>query len=204
MIFEHSQHDKKILTKSSKDFQIALLTKEKNQKERLEHAHKEFSNALLKYAYLRVHNKGLSEDLVQETFLKTWRYVIRGGDISIMKSFLYHILNGLIIDEYRKQTHRISSLDLLTDNGFDVSTDEHKHKGDAVDISTVTNYIESLPEKYKRVLYMRIILCMSPEEISNELHQTKNTVTVQLHRGLKRIQDLHKKKCELMNYSILF
>lgn len=204
MILEISKQHNKVLTKSSKDFQIIIRNQTISQKERLEHAHKEFSAALIKYAYLRVHNKVLSEDLVQETFLKTWKYVVRGGDIAMMKSFLYHILNGLIIDEYRKQRHNIYSLDKMTESGFDIPTDEHNHKGDAVDISTVTNYIESLPEKYRKVLYMRIILCMSADEISSELHKTKNTVTVQLHRGLKRIQELHEKRCVIKNYSILF
>ena len=63
--------------------------------------------ALKQYSFMRVHNSALSEDLVQETFLRAWKYLCKGGEIIMMKAFLFHILHRLIIDEYRKQKHKI-------------------------------------------------------------------------------------------------
>ena len=42
---------------------------------------------------------------------------MRGGKIQTMKAFLYHVLNGLIIDEYRKR--KTVSLDTLMENGYE-------------------------------------------------------------------------------------
>ena len=74
-------------------------------------AHHDYEGKLNSYAFFKVHNKTISDDLVQDTFIKTWKYLVRGGKIEMMKSFLYHILNNLIIDEYRKK--KTVSLDNL-------------------------------------------------------------------------------------------
>lgn len=201
MIVEAKKHENRELARASQDqFEARTVNSEEdNEKDRLTKAHFELSRSLLSYAFLRVHNKVLSEDLVQETFLRAWKYIKRGGHISMMKAFLYHILNGLIIDEYRKEKHAICSLDRLTEDGFDVSTNEHKHKGESVDKETAMRYIEKLPDKYRSVVYMRLIMYMSIDEIAERLQRTKNSVTVLLHRGIKRVQAFHIERCKKMN-----
>ena len=59
------------------------------------HEHKKALNA---HAFFKVHNRMISEDLVQNTFMKTWTYIVKGGKVDIMKAFLYHVLNNLIIN----------------------------------------------------------------------------------------------------------
>jgi len=159
-----------------------------NDNEKLTQAHHDFMRVLRQYSFLRVHNKALSEDLVQETFLRAWKYLCKGGEIIIMKAFLFHILHGLIIDEYRKQKHRSFSLDILQEDGFDVQTDEHTHKGESIDIIVVVEYITLLPDKYREIVYMRLVLDMTLEEIALEVKKTKNVVSVQIHRGIKMIK----------------
>lgn len=172
------------------------------QKQRLEAAYKDFAMPLTKYAFFKVHNKTLSEDLVQETFLKIWVYILKGEEIIMMKALLYRILNGLIIDEYRRQGREVYSLDLLTDKGFDVSTTDSEYQGQAIDIKTATRYIELLPKKYRDVVYMKVVLYMSTDEISNELKRTKNSVTVQIHRGFKHIKMLHQSRYKGQNMEV--
>ncbi len=66
-------------------------------------AHRDFAKGLNGRAFFKVQDKAIGEDLVQDTFLKTWSYLVKGGKIDVMKAFLYHILNNLIVDQYRKQ-----------------------------------------------------------------------------------------------------
>ena len=84
-------------------------------------AHQDFEKGLNSYAFFKVSNHAAGEDLVQETFLKTWAYLAKGGKIDTMKAFLYHVLNHLILDEYRK--HKTVSLDALISKGLDPSID---------------------------------------------------------------------------------
>jgi len=65
-------------------------------------AHEAHQKGLNVHAFFKIHDRALGNDLVQETFIKTWSYLVKGGKIETMKAFLYHILNNLIIDEYRK------------------------------------------------------------------------------------------------------
>jgi RNA polymerase sigma-70 factor (ECF subfamily) len=169
---------------------------QKKEHEKLTQAHNDFVEVLTYYTLLRVHNKSLSEDLVQETFLKTWKYLLKGGEVVMMKAFLYHVLNGLIIDEYRKQKYMQYSLDFLQENGFDIQTDEHTrtNKGESVDIKVVQECIAELPDKYREIVRMRLILDMSLEEIAKICKKPKNLLAVQIHRGIKIIQRLYRKK----------
>lgn len=80
-------------------------------------AHHDYEKKLTLHAFFKVHNKTTSEDLVQDTFMKTWRYLAKGGKIDVMKAFLYHVLNCLIVDEYRK--HKTTSLNVLVEKGFE-------------------------------------------------------------------------------------
>jgi DNA-directed RNA polymerase specialized sigma24 family protein len=66
-------------------------------------AHHDWHRKLNIHAFFKIHDQTISEDLVQDTFMKTWSYLVKGGKIDTMKAFLYHILNNLIVDEYRKR-----------------------------------------------------------------------------------------------------
>ena len=51
-------------------------------------AHTDFHKGLNTYASFKVSSLALSEDLVQDTFIKTWSYLAKGGEIGKMKAFL--------------------------------------------------------------------------------------------------------------------
>src|SRR3989344_3571626 len=95
-------------------------------------AHNDYEKGLNAHAFFKVHDHAMGEDLVQDTFMKTWAYLVKGGKIDVMKAFLYHVLNNLIIDEYRK--HKTTSLDALLVKGFEPSMgDPSGHMLNALD-----------------------------------------------------------------------
>lgn len=63
-------------------------------------AYRNYKNNLTSYAVSRLGDYMLCEDLVQETFTRTWSYLIRGGKVEIMEAFLHHVLRGLIVNAY--------------------------------------------------------------------------------------------------------
>lgn len=157
-------------------------------------AHDTYSKGLSNYAYYKVSNYEKSEDLVQETFLKTWKYIIRGGEINTMKAFLYHILNGLIIDDYRKKKNL--SLDVLIEKGFEPHIEYNDIFLNNYDSKIASVLICRLSEKYQKILKMRYIQDLSLAEISEITGQTKNTIAVQVNRGLEKIRLLNHSYCE--------
>ncbi len=156
----------------------------------LTRAHQDFNKKLNAHAFFKLNDKETGEDTVQNTFMKTWLYLVKGGKIEAMRAFLFHILNGLIIDQYRK--HKSSSLDVLMDRGFEPGTDESDRMFDILDGKAASQSIEKLPERYRAVMGMRYIKMLSLKEISSITGQTKNAVSVRLHRGLKKLKVIYE------------
>lgn len=160
------------------------LTEEK--KEAFTETFTEFQKKLNSYASFKVDNTALSEDLVQDTFIKTWTYLAKGGEIQKMKAFLYHVLNGLIIDEYRKR--KTTSLDVLIENGYEPGDQNYERESAIFDGKIAMQQIAKLPKTYRKVMHMRYIDDMSIDEISRKTGETKNTTAVHAHRGLEKLR----------------
>lgn len=154
-------------------------------------AHGDYGKRMNSYAFFKVHSHATGQDLVQDTFVKTWAYIVRGGKIDLMKPFLYHILNQLIIDEYRK--HKTSSLDALLEKGFEPGADHSNRIFNIFDGKAALLLIQHLPEKYKKVMQMRYAQDLSIKEISLITGQTRNAVAVQAHRGLVKLKELYNR-----------
>jgi RNA polymerase sigma factor (sigma-70 family) len=152
-------------------------------------AHNDFEKRLKTRAMFKIHDASLSEDLVQITFMKTWNYLAKGGKVDVMKAFLYHVLNGLIIDEYRK--HKPTSLDTLLEKGFNPSFDDTDRLINTLDGRGALLLIDKLPEKYQKVMHMKYIQGLSTGEMALITNQTKNTIAVQAHRGLIELRALY-------------
>ena len=164
--------------------------KEKRRPIILATAHHDYDRMLNSHAFLKVHDRALSEDLVQDTFMKTWSYLVKGGKIEVMKAFLYHVLNNLIVDEYRK--NKATSLDTLLEKGFvEPNTGDSGRIVDFLDGKAATLLIQRLPEKYQKVMRMRYTQDLSLKEMSLITGQSKNSIAVQVHRGLSKLKLLH-------------
>jgi RNA polymerase sigma factor (sigma-70 family) len=135
---------------------------------------------------------------VQDTFSKTWLYLVKGGKIVLMKAFLYHVLNNLIVDEYRKQKNRTESLDTLLEKGFEPKDDNSESFIDVLDGKVAMNKMVDLPKLYKKVMYMRFSNSMTLDDISHATGQTKNAISVKIYRGLQKLKILCSKRLSIL------
>ena len=156
----------------------------------LTNAHDSFASALTKHAFYKTSDAELSQDLVQVTFLKTLLYLQKGGKIDTMKSFLNHVLNNLVTDEYRKR--KSISLDSLLEKGFEPSVDDLDKVLDIFEGKQAILMIKFLPKKYQLIMHMRYVQNLSLKEMSLLTGQSENTVAVQAHRGLAKLRALYE------------
>jgi RNA polymerase sigma-70 factor (ECF subfamily) len=163
----------------------------KQQREILTLAHQTYGKGLNSHAFFKIHDRSISEDLVQDTFLKTWKYLVKGGKIDLMKAFLYHVLNNLIVDEYRK--HKTTSLDVLLEKGFEQSTGDSEKLLNVLDGKAALLLIQHLPEKYQKIMRMKYVQDLSLKEMSLVTGQSQNTIAVQAHRGLEKLRLLYNR-----------
>ena len=167
------------------------------RKKVLSAAHTDYSKGLNKYASFKLSSQDIGEDLVQETFLKTWKYLVKGGKIDIMKAFLYHVLNNLIVDEYRKR--KTTSLDVLIEKGFEPAENDFDGFFNVLDGKRALLLIALLPKKYQKTMRMRYVENLSIKEIKIITGQSENVIAVQIHRGIKKLKLLHEQGTKLIN-----
>jgi RNA polymerase sigma-70 factor (ECF subfamily) len=164
---------------------------------RFEEAFEAHADELFRHAYLRLSERERARDLTQETFLKTWEYVERGGSIENIRAFLHRTLRNLIIDEYRKK--KTQSLDaLLVDSEGEVQeanvprdeTDQLEAAMDRFDGGRALEALRHLPDAYREVLSHRFLDGLSIGEIADISGESENVVSVRIHRGLKKLRAL--------------
>ena len=166
---------------------------EKEEKNKIESeltvAHHDFNKGLNARAFFKTGSRMIGEDLVQETFMKTWAYLIKGGKVEIMRAFLYHVLNNLIVDEYRKR--KTVSLDVMLEKGFEPGDDHTERLLNALDGKAALILIQRLPERYQKVMRMKYVQLLSLNEMSLITGQSRNSMAVQAHRGLEKLKLLY-------------
>jgi RNA polymerase sigma-70 factor (ECF subfamily) len=138
-----------------------------------------------------------AEDLMQETFLRAYRYLHRFDTGRPFGPWLLRIGANLARNHLRRRkTRREVSLDDQSAQGG-----EERFEGEwLADLSTVDEIeyrelrgrvrraVASLPEDQRVVLEMRLLAEMSYKEIATALEIPIGTVMSRLNRGRKRIQ----------------
>ncbi len=167
-----------------------------NAEEQFLDAYKKHSDALFRHAFFRLSDRERALDLTQDTFMKTWDFVRAGGDVRSPKSFLFRVMNNLIIDEYRRL--KSDSLDKkLEDNPqFEAAFAEssllevEEDIDEEVLVGKVHAAIADLPENYRSAITMRFVDGFSPKEIARMIGSTENVVSVRIHRGLQKLKSV--------------
>lgn len=168
-----------------------------NQEAAYLEAFRAHADNLYRHVLFRLSNKEHAEEITQEAFLKTWDYLREGGEVQNFKSFLYRIVNNLIIDEYRK--HKSSSLDQLLEDdtgAFEArmsegSVHETEETLDAALLhEKIRAEIPKLQESYREVITLRYIDGLQPHEIAHLLGESENAISVRIHRGVAKLRTL--------------
>lgn len=145
-------------------------------------AYETHADAIFRHVYYRTFSKARAEELVQETFMKTWNYLAAGKKVDNIRAFLYRVAGNLVIDESRK--HKEGSLDeMLEDEGFQPSSDEHVRLQSSVEGREIMDIMKSLPESEREIIIMRFVNDMDPREIAEVLKISANTASVRIHRA---------------------
>ncbi len=159
-------------------------------------AYDENADALFRHCLMRVRNRELAKDLVQETFTRAWSYLAEGKRIDHMRAFLYRTLQNVIVDTMRRK--KSTSLDeLQEEDGFEPIDESHTPSAETrEEVKAALRLVGELEDGYAEVISMRYIEEMSPREIAETLDVSENVVSVRIHRGMKELRRLWQEKYE--------
>lgn len=148
----------------------------------------DYSDDLFRFCYFKISDREMAKDFVQETYLRTWNYMIRGNKVHNIRALFYKILGNLIVDQYRKK--KTVSLENLTEFGFEPGFSDLANLENKIDGEKAIKILSQLPENYKEVIFMRYVQDMSLREISEITGESENIIAVKVHRGLKKIKKI--------------
>jgi RNA polymerase sigma-70 factor (ECF subfamily) len=167
------------------DEDIQLVKLAKNDPKLFEALYKKYADKIFNYFWYRTgHNEDLSEDLMQETFLKAFKnlkkFKIRGYSYS---TYLFTIARHLLIDHYRKLT--AVPIQDIEDIPYGI-TDDIEKKSDA---DALWHVIQTLPPSQRDVLLMYYQDNKSIKDIATITKSTENAVKLKLSRIRKKLKD---------------
>lgn len=148
----------------------------------------EFADLIFRHCYFKVSDREKARDLTQDTFIRTWKYMVDGRQVDNIKAFLYRIADNLIIDEYRKK--KVESLDKLQEQGLDIVGEGAGIIINFAEVKKVMKVIQKLDPLYREVIVMRFVEDLTPKEIAQAINESENVVSVRIHRGLKKLREI--------------
>lgn len=150
-------------------------------------AYDAFADAIFRHCYLRVFDRERAKDFMQETFTRAWAYLAEGKEVKNIRAFLYQVATNLIIDESRKK--KAASLNTMQEEGFDVlGEDGRTDWGSRMDAKRILPFLNQIDASYREVVALRYLDGLSPKEIAEIVGDSENTVSVRIHRGVKKLK----------------
>jgi RNA polymerase sigma-70 factor (ECF subfamily) len=151
---------------------------------------------LYNFALRTTGNEDDARDLMQETYLKAYRFWDKYEQGTNIRAWLFRIMKNSYINRYRKETREPDTVEYGdVDNFYDTiraeSTDtndlQQKLFGNLLG-DEVTEALQSLPEDFRTVVILCDIEGLTYEEIAEFLDCPIGTVRSRLHRGRKLLQ----------------
>ena len=172
-----------------------------DRREEFEETALEYLTPLFNLALNLTRNRKDAEDLVQETYLRAYRFFDSYRPGTHIKAWLFRILRNTFINRYRAQKVRPDEVDFskvelayerIVDEQFlqahrPVSPEEALMNG--ILDEEIETALARLPEEYRSVVILALVEDLSYKEIAAALSIPLGTVMSRLHRGRKQLQN---------------
>lgn len=179
------------------------MREENKRRKEFEDIAMEHLDSLYSMAIRLVFNKEAAEDLVQETYLKAYRFFDTFQKGTNIKAWLFKILRNTFINKYRKTVNLPSEIfyeDVESVNS-NLSYKQESDSGELTD-TLETKYndlgnlmeddvkyaIDSLPIEYKEAILLSDVEELSYNDIAEITNVPIGTVKSRLNRGRKLLQ----------------
>lgn len=165
---------------SPQDDDWQLLARARKDPAALGELFRRHRDSVFRFAMARTGDSDLSNDIVQELFLRLARYrrpVFRRAKFS---TWLYRVTANIATDQWRRQTSQSAASieDGGTPGGLEASTD----------LDRVLAVMDSLPARQREVFHLRILEQWSVEETATALGINIGSVKTHLHRALGAVR----------------
>lgn len=182
-----------------------------NQHQAFEEIAFEHMDSLYSTALRYTHNTQEAEDLVQDTYLRAYRFYDKFEQGTNFKAWIFKILTNTFINRYRKKVRTpqkvqlekvefgLEDKDAETDNNFDweeFDKDRYKELFD----DEITSALSQLSDEFRMVVLLADVEGFSYKEIAEIIDRPSGTVMSRLFRGRRMLQRILEKYAQREGY----
>ncbi len=142
--------------------------------------------AIFRFVIVRVNNRDIAEEIVSNVFYKAMSklHMFRWRSIPF-SAWLYRIAISEISNYFRKEKRQRKIEQQVFDES-DIPQEEEEY----FSYEFVHQYIKGLPQSDQDLIYFRFFEKKSFSEISEIVGKKENTLRVNLHRALRKLEKL--------------
>lgn len=156
-----------------------------------EDLYKKYHQDLFQFVFYMTRDRTLTEDLVQEVYIRVMRSYNSFRRESSTKTWLFSIARNVTIDYFRSQKRKRTFISQFFDwdNNGDFIPDYQPLPEDIIlkneEMNQVYSYLEKCTVDQRSVLILRFIQSFSIKETADILGFSESKVKTTQHRGLK-------------------
>src|SRR3989338_697598 len=156
-----------------------------------------YVNRIFKYVSLKIGSIEKAEEIVQDVFLKFWRFARdKENKVKNISAFLYKIAKSMVADHYRTTAGEGKIISLEETIIVEDETIGEEELADNIDlnldIEKIKMALEKLPRSYQDVIIMKFMEELTNKEIAEILEKEEGHIRVLAHRALKQLRSLLK------------
>ncbi len=165
-------------------------------------------DAMYNFAYRLTFNEDDAKDLVQETYMKAYRFVHSFQQGTNAKAWLFRILKNSFINEFRKKSKEPSKIDYQEIESYynsdnvevDITPDLRVDAVQDMIGDEVSNALNSLAVDFRTVIILCDLEGFTYEEMAKILDIPIGTVRSRLHRARNLLKDKLKSYAASLGY----
>ncbi|MFT4576701.1 MAG: RNA polymerase sigma-70 factor (ECF subfamily) [Polaribacter sp.] len=140
---------------------------------------KQYSEDLKRFIFSKVKDIAITDDILQDTFIKIHTKLHTLKDIKKLKSWIFSIARNSILDYFKssKKTFEFTNFESETFIEENLHTEKDCLRG----------ILQNLPKKYRDPLFLSDIKGLKQQEVAEQLKQTVPTTKSQIQRARKLI-----------------
>ncbi len=161
----------------------------------------EFSDKIFRFCYYKTSDRDIALDITQDVFLKAWKYISSGNEVSNHQAFLFRIAHNLVIDFYKKsKAVSIDSIAVHSEDreevlAYEIPDPESMTHMESIDVGILKDLVmKNFEDEDRTIILMRAFEGMSVGDVADTIGKDKNYVSVKYHRLIKKLKKKKKKK----------
>ena len=152
----------------------------------------QYMDSLYSVALRMAKNSSEAQDLVQDAYLRAYRFFDRFQKGTNFKAWLFKILKNVYINKYRKELRKPQMVDIsgveASNNLPGPTTPEDEIFSKLLD-DDVTRAMDDLPEDFRLAIMLSDVDGLAYKDIAEILECPIGTVMSRLHRGRKLLRE---------------